>query len=191
MRVRFVFAMLALGLCWSLPSRAEAGSSSRPRPYQRLIEDVAGRYGLDPDLFSALVDVESARRSGAVSSKGATGLAQLMPSTAERFGVQDRENPEENLHGAARYLRWLLDRFHGRVDLALAAYNAGEANVDRYKSVPPFPETMTFVQKVMKRAGLQPPGETGLDRTTAAPVRLLRRKGGGWLMTNTDRPGIP
>ena len=191
MRCGFLPMLLAFGLCWFLPSPAEAGSPSRLRPYQRLIEDVAGRYGLDPALFAALIDVESARQSGAVSSKGAAGLAQLMPSTAERFGVRDRENPEENLHGAARYLSWLLERFHGRVDLALAAYNAGEANVDRYKKVPPFPETMTFVQKVMKRAGLRPPGEGNIDRGPESPVRLLRRKGGGWLMTNTDRPRIP
>ncbi|MDQ7087122.1 MAG: lytic transglycosylase domain-containing protein [Acidobacteriota bacterium] len=149
-------------------------------PYQRLIEQVAERHGLDPHLFSALVETESARRAGAVSSAGAVGLAQLMPETARRFGVLDPKNPEDNLEGAARYLRWLLDRFRGRVDLALAAYNAGEGAVDRHGGLPPYPETMTFVQKVMARAGLRQPSVSPPPR----PVRLLRRPDGSFLMTN-------
>ncbi|HHN75434.1 MAG TPA: lytic transglycosylase domain-containing protein [Acidobacteria bacterium] len=163
------------------PVRAGQEPPSAPlAPYQRLIETVAERHGLDPRLFAALVETESARQSGAVSSAGAVGLAQLMPETARRFGVRDPANPEDNLDGAARYLRWLLDRFRGRVDLALAAYNAGEGAVDRHGGIPPYRETMTFVTKVMTRAGLRRvPG-----RTPPGPARLVRRPDGTLVITN-------
>jgi soluble lytic murein transglycosylase-like protein len=123
------------------------------KPYQKLIERVADRHQLDRCLLAALVEVESARRADAVSPKGARGLGQLMPATAERFGVGDIHDPEENLDGAARYLSWLLDRYSGNLRLALAAYNAGEGVVDRRGTVPDFPETVGFVQKVMAKAG--------------------------------------
>ena len=117
-----------------------------------LAEFVAGaaeRHQLDPVLLTAMAKVESDFDPMAVSHKGASGLMQLMPDTAARFGVQDVFDAAENIEGGARYLRWLLERFEGRTDLALAGYNAGERAVDRYAGIPPYPETQDYVQRVL------------------------------------------
>ncbi|RMG49188.1 MAG: lytic transglycosylase domain-containing protein [Acidobacteria bacterium] len=163
------------------PEELLAGAGRDPigPPYQRLIERVARRHGLDPRLLAALVEEESAREPGAVSRAGAVGLAQLMPETARRFGVADPSDPEENLEGGARYLRWLLDRYAGDVVRALAAYNAGEGAVDRFGGVPPYPETRRFVRQVLRRAGLA----AGRRRAPAA-ARLLRAPDGTPVITN-------
>lgn len=136
------------------------GYSPRPRPrkddfarnrrrFAPLVDRVARYHHLDPQLIHAVVQVESAYDPAAVSRKGAVGLMQLMPGTASRYGVRDRLDPERNLHGGVRYLRDLLARFDDVV-LALAAYNAGENAVERYGNrVPPFPETRSYVNKVL------------------------------------------
>ncbi len=122
---------------------------ARIRKYSPLIENVARRYGLDPDLIHAVILAESAYRPHAKSPKGAMGLMQLMPQTARRLGVDDPWDPEQNVRGGAAYLRWLLDRYDGDLELAVAAYNAGEGAVDRYgQSIPPYRETITYVNKV-------------------------------------------
>lgn len=150
------------------------------KPYQRLIEETAARYQLDPRLLEAVVEVESARRADAVSPKGAQGLAQLMPATARRLGVADPHDPADNLDGAARYLVWLIDRYQGDLRLALAAYNAGEGAVDRSGGIPAYPETRNYVGKVLTKAGLRARG----PRTGPDPVRLVRRNDGSVLITN-------
>lgn len=174
-------------------SSEAAGVAGGMPPYQRLIEAVAQRHQLDPELFAALVDTESARRAGAVSEDGARGLAQLMPSTAERFKVVDPHNPEDNLDGAARYFSWLLERFDGDVVRALAAYNAGEGAVDRHDGVPPYQETRRFVANVLRRAGRPAPkaldGNGGGPAPAPAsraprPVRLIELPDGRRLLTN-------
>lgn len=163
---------------------------ARERPYQNLIERVAEEHGIEPRLMAALVDVESNRRPDAVSPKGARGLAQLMPATAERFDVADPHDPEDNLQGAAKYLRLLLERFDGNTPLALAAYNAGEGAVDRAGGVPNYPETRDFVRKVLTRAKLKhtATARDGGARDNAArgpePVRLVRNADGSVLLTN-------
>jgi soluble lytic murein transglycosylase-like protein len=119
--------------------------------FAELIDATARRHALDPALLTAMAAVESNFDPFAVSSKGACGILQLIPETAERFGVGDVFNPRENLEGGATYLRWLLDRFGGRTELALAAYNAGENAVDRYGGVPPYPETRDYVDRVLSR----------------------------------------
>ena len=103
-------------------------------------------------LLTALAEVESSFDPLAVSPKGARGLLQLMPATAERFGVGDPFDVAQNVEGGARYLSWLLDRFGGRADLALAGYNAGEGAVDRHRGVPPYPETRRYVRLVLEGA---------------------------------------
>jgi soluble lytic murein transglycosylase-like protein len=107
----------------------------------------ARRHGIPEDLFLRLVQQESGWNPGAVSRKGATGLAQLMPGTADRLGV-DETDPHENLDGGARYLRMMYDRF-GDWRLALAAYNAGPEAVERYGGVPPYAETTNYVKRIL------------------------------------------
>lgn len=125
--------------------------SSLAGPYAEMIRRAAQRHGLDPILLAAVADIESGFDPRAVSHKGAAGLLQLMPETARRFGVTDSFDPGQNVEGGARYLRWLLTRFSGDEQLALAGYNAGEGAVDRYQGIPPFPETERYVVQVLGR----------------------------------------
>jgi soluble lytic murein transglycosylase-like protein len=111
----------------------------------------ARRHGLDPALVIAVVSVESGFRPQAVSPKGAQGLMQLMPRTAESLGVVDAFDPEENLDGGVRHLVQLLTQYDGDVERALAAYNAGEGAVRRHHGVPPYRETRAYVKKVLER----------------------------------------
>lgn len=105
--------------------------------------------GVSPALVLAVIGIESAGRPAAVSPAGAAGLMQLMPATAERFGVTDRTDPAQNIRGGVAYLDWLLDRFGRDPVLALAGYNSGEGNVERHAGVPPFAETRDYVPKVL------------------------------------------
>jgi soluble lytic murein transglycosylase-like protein len=114
--------------------------------------EAARRHGLDPDLVQAVVAVESGFRPDALSPKGAQGLMQLMPRTARSLGVKDAFDPADNLDGGTRYLRALVTRYGGDVKHALAAYNAGEGAVARHGGVPPYPETLAYVRKVLQRA---------------------------------------
>lgn len=116
-----------------------------------MIARIANAHELRPALIHAVIRAESAYRADAVSSKGAVGLMQLMPATAERYGVRNREDPEQNVQGGVAYLRDLLDLFDRDLQLALAAYNAGENAVMRYdNTIPPFPETQNYVRKVIR-----------------------------------------
>lgn len=120
------------------------------RKYSPIINDVALRYRLDRALIHAVVRAESSYDPNAKSHAGAVGLMQLMPGTAARYGVHDRYNPTQNVTGGVRYLRDLLLQFNDVV-LALAAYNAGENAVIRYgNKVPPFPETQTYIRRVLR-----------------------------------------
>ncbi len=114
------------------------------------IAQVAARTQVDLDLLHAVILAESAYNTKAQSPKGAMGLMQLMPATARRFGVEDAWNPSQNIQGGARYLKFLLNRFDGDRQLAVAAYNAGEGAVDKYGGIPPYKETQGYVKKVMK-----------------------------------------
>jgi soluble lytic murein transglycosylase-like protein len=115
--------------------------------YLAAAREAAQRHGVPEDLFLRLVQQESGWNAGAVSHKGATGLAQLMPETADRLGV-DETDPHQNLDGGARYLRMMYDRF-GDWKLALAAYNAGPEAVEKYGGVPPYVETANYVRSIM------------------------------------------
>lgn len=116
------------------------------------IQASADRNGLDPSLLAAVARVESNFDPFAVSPKGACGILQLMPKTAQRFGVRNVFDAGQNVEGGARYLRFLLDRFDGDVTLALAGYNAGEGAVERHGGVPPYRETREYVDRVLVRS---------------------------------------
>ena len=138
-----------------------------------LIETTATRTGVDAALLSAVIEAESAFNPDAVSPKGARGLMQLMPATADRLGVSQIHDPEQNLDGGARYLRYLIDLFGGDLRLALAAYNAGENLVQRLGRVPRIAETQGYVTRILERYG----SDSHAFRTRppdAAPVRRSR-----------------
>lgn len=131
------------------PSEQASSDFLRRLPYGSEIEIVAERYRVDGLLIAALVEVESGFDAEALSSRGAVGLMQITPITAETFGVSDTLDPRINLDIGARYIRRLLKSYDNDLELALAAYNAGPGNVRRYGGVPPFPETQSYVQKVL------------------------------------------
>jgi hypothetical protein len=114
----------------------------------RLVEQTASRHQVDPELVRAIVRVESGYDPKAVSNKGAMGLMQLIPSTAQRFGVANPFDPKQNLEGGVNYLKYLLDMFGGDLSLSLAAYNAGEHTVQRSGGIPAISETQNYVRKV-------------------------------------------
>lgn len=127
--------------------RAQAAEQDRT-PIERLVYRIAPQYAVDPKLALAMIAVESDFNPVAVSPKNAQGLMQLIPETAQRFGVKRVFDPVENINGGLAYLRWLLAFFQGDVQLVIAAYNAGEGAVEKYRGVPPFAETRRYVQKI-------------------------------------------
>jgi soluble lytic murein transglycosylase-like protein len=115
---------------------------------EKLVREAADRHSLDPALVRAVIETESHWNPVAVSNRGAAGLMQLIPTTAQRFGANDVFNPKQNVDAGVHYLKTLLERYNGNLDLALAAYNAGEGAVDRAHGVPAFRETRDYVHKV-------------------------------------------
>lgn len=129
--------------------------SGGPSPELRdMIARAANEVGVDVGLLTALVESESGFNPGAVSPKGAMGLTQLMPATARALGIQNPLDPWQNLQGGARYLQQMLSQFPD-VRTALAAYNAGPGAVTRYGGIPPFPETRSYVDRIMSRLGVR------------------------------------
>ncbi len=119
----------------------------------RIIFEAAQREGLDPRFVHAVIWQESKYDPIARSHAGAQGLMQLMPATAKRFGCDDPDDPQDNIEAGVKYLHWLLKRFDGNVELALAGYNAGEGAVDKYNGIPPYNETRNYVKIISQRYG--------------------------------------
>ncbi|MGN6183996.1 MAG: lytic transglycosylase domain-containing protein [Thermoanaerobaculia bacterium] len=129
---------------------SEASQPLWQSEYNEIIVAASKKFDVDAALVSAVIKAESDYNPRIVSNKGARGLMQLMPATAKRFGVTNSFDPEENIHAGTRYLRWLLKTFDGNADLAVAAYNAGEGNVWKYEGVPPFRETVNYINRIAK-----------------------------------------
>jgi hypothetical protein len=138
-------------------ARGSTSSATRARRFEPLIVETARRHGLDPALVKAVIQVESNFNPFAVSHKGAMGLMQLIPATARRFGVENPFDPAANVDGGVRYLKYLLRLFDNDLILSLAAYNAGENAVARYRGIPPFAETRQYVRKISSLYGNDTP----------------------------------
>ncbi len=149
-----------------------------PPAIVRFVELVAPEYQLDPHLVLAFIATESNFDALAVSPKNAQGLMQLIPGTAQRFGVRNVFDPVQNIRGGMAYLRWLMATFEGDIRLVAAAYNAGEGNVERYLGVPPFAETRMYVYKIVKATGGQV--EHRFDPAVAPPSRSLPKMKPFW-----------
>ncbi len=150
-----------------------------------LVDSIATAEGVDPFLARAIIQAESAFYTRARSRAGALGLMQLMPATAERFGVLDPFDPQQNITGGVKYLRWLMDAFKGDLSRVIAAYNSGERNVIKYNGIPPFAETRAYVPRVMelysKRLVQADPGAAG-------SMDLLKKGRGGF---QVDMKALP
>jgi soluble lytic murein transglycosylase-like protein len=137
-----------------IDSPSDLAWSTGSSKIDNLIRYYGGQYGVDPYLIYCLMSQESKFITGAVSNKGAQGLMQLMPDTAARYGVTNPYDVAQNIKGGTRYLKDLLKMFNGRVDLALAGYNAGEGAVMKYgNTIPPYDETRNYVKLILKRYG--------------------------------------
>ena len=162
-----------------LPSETSLLGKNRPAMNldrdgaEKLVREAAERHSVDPALIRAVIETESNWNPSAVSRKGAVGLMQLIPTTAQRFGVNDLYSPQQNVDAGVKYLKTLLERYNGNLDLALAAYNAGEGAVDRAHGVPSFRETRDYVQRV--QSAYFRPGSGRLDGAFINP-RAIRKE---------------
>jgi len=147
-----------------------------------MVTDVSREHGVDPKLVDALVRVESGYDPKALSRRGAMGLMQLMPDTARRLEVDDPFDPEDNVRGGVREFSRLVDRYSGNLQLALAAYNAGEGAVARYRGIPPYPETQSYVAQILTLYTGKPYRLAGSYRVI--PVRMMTDPGGRTVITN-------
>lgn len=125
-------------------------NSDVTRRYDQIITEAAERHGVSFSLLKAMIKIESDFNPRAISTAGALGLMQIMPENIKRLKIKDPFDPRENIMGGTRYLKQMIDRFNGKLSLALAAYNAGPNTVERYQRIPPFTETEDYVEAVMK-----------------------------------------
>ncbi len=155
-------------------TRSPVARQNDSRPFARQIALAASETGLDPELLHAVIAVESAYQFDAVSAKGAVGLMQVLPETAQMYGIRDASEVSANLRAGSRHLSNLMQRFDRRLDLALAAYNAGEGAVIRHNNnIPPFAETLQYVPAVIARYRENAPRATGGMPAKPATTRYL------------------
>ena len=151
----------------------------------QIVQEAAERHNLDPALVKAVISTESGWNPSAISRKGAVGLMQLIPETAERFGVGNAFDPAQNVEGGTTYLKELLDRYNGDLTKSLAAYNAGEHAVDQSGGIPAYPETQRYVQKVTDAYFRPNSGrDPSLWSKPKAPIRQETDSSGRIIFTN-------
>lgn len=158
-------------------------SSTNPTDYHHIVVSKSEKYNMEPSLVKAVIRVESKGNSTAVSRKGAIGLMQLMPYTAEDMDVRNPFDPEENIDGGTRYLKYLLDKFDGNLTLALAAYNAGPNTIEKFGGIPPIQETKKYVERVLSLYNGR--GSTSSSANKPDIVYKVIYKDGTILYTNT------
>jgi hypothetical protein len=173
------------------PVQYNSGVNANASEYHNIIHEKASLYDLDPSLIKAVIKTESNWNSRAVSRKGAMGLMQLMPATAIDMNVQNPYDPEENIEGGTKYLRYLLERFNGDLTLALAAYNAGPKTVEKFGYVPPITETKHYVSKVLSLYNGQTilpsaTSESGKSKKKYEPIYKVLLDDGSLLFTNSS-----
>lgn len=139
-----------------------------------MVRSLADWYGIDPNFALSVIAVESNFSPEALSNKEAMGLMQLIPATAERFNVKNAYDAAQNIKGGLKYLRWLLSYYQGNIELVAAAYNAGERAVDRYKGIPPYPETRAYVKRVME---FYQRGSHPYEENLVMPSPVVTKKG--------------
>jgi Transglycosylase SLT domain len=152
-----------------------ASQTAPPAHLAHIVDQAAERHDLDPALVDAVISTESGWNPQAISRKGAMGLMQLIPGTAERFGVNNPFDPVQNIDGGTAYLKTLLDRYNGDLTKSLAAYNAGEGAVDRSGGIPPFRETRQYVRKV-KNAYFRPGSGRNPSSVWSPPRNPIRKE---------------
>ncbi|MCX5466415.1 lytic transglycosylase domain-containing protein [Acinetobacter nematophilus] len=177
---------------WGSSESSVLPSYSKSRnAFDSIIRQAAQTHGVSEGLIKAVMHTESGFNSNARSPVGAQGLMQLMPATARRFNVSNSFDPQQNIFGGAKYLSWLLKRFNGNTNLALAAYNAGEGNVDKYGGIPPFRETQDYVKRVTSRLNNLYAG--GLSLSTNSNVstgQMIAQSNSNDLNNNDPAPTI-
>ena len=177
---------------WGASEASVLPSYSRNKnAFDQLIRQAAQQYGVSEGLVKAIMHTESGFNINARSPVGAQGLMQLMPATARRFNVSNAYDPQQNIFGGVKYLSWLLKRFNGDTRLAIAAYNAGEGNVDKYGGIPPFRETQDYVRRVTSR--LQNLYSSGLgtplsDSSSNPPSGQLLAQSANYTTSTSNNP---
>lgn len=174
---KYILKHVGVGRPMSVLTRTERTEVVRSPEFIALADRISEREGVDPHLTRAVIQAESAFNYKARSHAGALGLMQLMPATAQRFGVTDVFDPEQNINGGVKYLRWLMNHFKSDLEKVVAAYNAGERNVEKWRGIPPFQETRAYVPKVLslfRNRSVQP------DPKFSGKMALLKKGRGGF-----------
>lgn len=175
------FTQLKLILCLILTiflsSQTITAKSSQQTKYDDVVKRIAHKHRLKAELIHSIIKAESNYDRFAVSPKGALGLMQLMPATAKQYGVKDPFDPKQNIEGGVRYLKDMIKLFNGKTNLVLAAYNAGQVAVKKYKGIPPYKETLRYVEKIMASYGRP-------TITTRSKIYRFTDKNGRTVLTN-------
>jgi soluble lytic murein transglycosylase-like protein len=169
------------------PTASDSGAlpkSINPDMLHQMVQETAQKHDLDPALVSAVISTESNWNTSALSRKGAQGLMQLVPETAQKLGVFNAWDPQQNIDGGVRYLHMLLDRYNGDLPKALAAYNAGPSAVDRWGGVPNYPETREYVRKVTHSYFQPGSAHQSGSRLASRPIYRFATDDGRVIFTN-------